>query len=168
MPPGERVKGPNSAGKLRQGLDPLSSALRPLFSPQVHTQGGEVSLGLFQGLGIGVAMKTALQLKSKAPSEPRRSRSLGLSPTGRWWGKGIHSQAKSHPTFGMPPLRMRNFLGQLLVRSSPRMRRFSGRYLGGAPNLGEGGRPRWHSGKLHFTLNSVRKPQRRTARSHHS
>ena len=59
-----------------------------------------------------------------------------LSPRGRWRGKGVNSQPKSHPTFGMLPLRMRNFSDQILARSGPRMRRFSGRYRGGAPNLG--------------------------------
>lgn len=36
----------------------------------------------------------------------------------------------------MLPLRMRNFSDQILAQSGPRMRRFSGRYRGGAPNLG--------------------------------
>lgn len=97
-------------------------------------------------------MKSALQLNSKAPSAPRCFHSPGLSPTGWWRGRGSNSQAKSHPTFGLPPLRMRNISDQILVRSGPRMRRFSGRYRGGAANI-VGGLPPRHSGKLHFAPN---------------
>lgn len=45
------------------------------------------------------------------------------------------------PPSPCPPLRMRNISDQILARSGPRMRRFSGRYRGGAPNIVGGSSP---------------------------
>ena len=80
-----------------------------------------------------------MKLKSKASREPRWSRSLRLSPTGWWRGNRVPiPRANSHPTFGKRPLRMRNISDQFTAWFGVRMRRFSGRYRGGAPNLRRG------------------------------
>lgn len=162
MTPGEQVKGLIPRTETRSAPPPFP---RPRSPPSAHPRWG-ISAGLFLEFGMRL-VKSALQLNSKAPSAPRCFRSPGLSPTGWWRGRGSNSQAKSHPTFGVPPLRMRNISDQILVRSGPRMRRFSGRYRGGAANI-VGGLPPRHSGKLHFAPNSTQNPRKRTARSHHS
>ena len=72
-------------------------------------------------------------MKLKASREPRWSRSLGLSPMGWWQGKRVPIPwALSYPTFGNPPLCMRNISDLILALSGIIRAQIRGR----SPNLG--------------------------------
>jgi hypothetical protein len=137
LTPEEVVTGPNSASRLRQNL-------RPPFRPSTPSPAREHTQGVDQSRSVSGAQrrsgnKVLSAIQNTSLNEPRYCHSLGLSPIGWWQGRG---STPNTILSCMPLLRMRNTSGKFPARSDPRMRRFSGRYRGGAPNLVCGGYPR--------------------------
>lgn len=108
---------------------PASLAFRPSFSHECTPKVGDWSRSVSRTRGKSTDKVTSAT-QSRAPS------SLGFETHRLVAGEvGVNLQAQSHPASSMT-LRMRNTSSQTLTRSGPRMRSFSGRHRGVAPNFG--------------------------------